>query len=391
MIIIFFLVLIFSLYNAKIEKCYLNPLTLLNSILSLQVIVYFVCIYCNYFYVIPINTCYCYLISIISFDLSYYATTFILKSIDKRQNLIIKSYKPKYNLLFHTIGIVGIFWLLSGAFRIYMSSPLSFFLAARNAALNNDHEYFGFGTHFVMMYQVYLLFKMVSNNIKLSLYIKLFVVVSIIISLCKMEKISLLIILPSLFCILEYKRINFGFKYDTKKLLILFMICLFIVVLFPILRNNSDFSYGLEHILKYFVKGIWTFEDCVYDKWIVGDYKAILGKFLYKIIPDLNIKYKIATIDGFNVYTYLAGMYVANGLISIILVNFLLGLIYSILYYLFRKGNQIFGVFYCFYIYPLILSFFSYTFALNNYLYYLLFICLLTCISSTKYTYKKIG
>lgn len=129
-----------------------------------------------------------------------------------------------------------------------------------------------------------------------------------------------------------------------------------------------------------------------FDKYIIGTPNIGNGSIVFYPIfkflsvisrnPSFSTSNVINIPPGVpNVFSAIQGPYIDFGKYGVVFIFFLLGIVYRTIYELVRKGNIWFMIFYCFLIFPLVMSFFAYTFSYVSWIYYLILLLILKYLS----------
>jgi hypothetical protein len=129
-------------------------------------------------------------------------------------------------------------------------------------------------------------------------------------------------------------------------------------------------------------KSLYTFDKYVIPYESYGDYHYYFGavgeKFIEPFFPYDRLE--IYVEDLHNVYTYLVGPYIFGGRYLLYFTFYFIGIFYAILYYKVLQRNLFFIVYYSFFSFTIIMSFFSYLYAWNHWIYFAINLIILSFI-----------
>ena len=153
------------------------------------------------------------------------------------------------------------------------------------------------------------------------------------------------------------------------------------------INNNYGLFDKNSSLIQYIGKPIIAF-----DQWILPHSNASkeilflepINKVLLKLelIDYDNIK--LASLGQFNVYTYLKVPYMEFGLLGVLVLMLLIGILVNYLYLKSKTGSRNWLIFYSFYSYAIVMSFFDWQFGITTYVYLILFL-IGTSFINTKY------
>lgn len=196
-----------------------------------------------------------------------------------------------------------------------------------------------------------------------------FVALSVICALSKLERSAIITALLTLIVIKDHASSK-GVRFSSIAFVVLFILSVFFFVAwqFDQSRSLSDISFVF---LDYFAKNLDTFNKYISPLPVTYDWGLVLGK--YAVLFGLSEPDAIVDIDvdgSFNTYSYLKNLYLFGGSFFVFVFNVLMGAAFSIFYELRYKFDGLVLGFISFFSFSLFVSFFAYSFAWTNWLYY---------------------
>jgi hypothetical protein len=200
-----------------------------------------------------------------------------------------------------------------------------------------------------------------------------FLFISIYGSFWKMERTGMMMsIIAMIIATIIKNHLIYGNKISYSKI---FFVAFSIVGLFMMItmsRSSVGLDIALNSLSEYMFKSLYTFDKYVVPYEAYGDYHYYFGaigeKFIEPFYP--NLKLDIYVEDFHTVYTYLVGPYIFGGRYLLYFTFYFVGIFYAILYYNVLKRNLFFIVYYSFFSFTIIMSFFSYVYAWNHWIYF---------------------
>lgn len=324
-----------------------------------------------------------YIITVTSFIIGYFYAVAILKLLCsssikkaiKKANPGVqyqfKKIKPLLNI-FLFIGLIG---FVLAAIKAYKFSQLGpggplFNLRYANTVLRVD---IGIPKYMLLFLHISVLLMILyrKHNYKTILFLALIWAVS---SMFTMARTELLLALTSVSAAyyLSSRFIYRDSSLSLKPFIITGVVFSlgFIGIAFATHKIRSSL---LSTFLDYYIGPIVAF-----DRYVLGFNSYTLGWNIFypftKLLSILGYQF----ISGpyvppgqVNVFTMMAGPYLDYGDIGLVIVPFFLGLVYAIIYRGVVKGDIYFITFYSLFVFPLIISFFAYEYALASWLYYI--------------------
>lgn len=321
--------------------------------------------------------------SILSFVLGYKFFLGFLSPSNSNENqaVLIPLLTRRTDLFVLFISTLFIFGMAKqGLINASNGESSNFFLNLRLEHIKNP-ALFWFYPHMVLFTQFYLLVKILTrfnDDVKLLCFSFLFI--SCYGSFWQMERTGVIMSIISLVVVMLIRKTKF--RNEKIEYMSLIAIALGIVIFFmliTIIRSNTNLLVAFNSLAEYFTKPLYTFDSYVLVHESSGDYSKYFGAigdalfkpFFYYEKVDIYVE------DLFNVYTYLEAPFVFGGRYLNFFTMFVFGGIYALIYNQVVKLNVYMSVYYSFFIFPLVMSFFSYIFSWNHWIYYFLILIIM--------------
>jgi oligosaccharide repeat unit polymerase len=328
----------------------------------------------------------------------YLSLIFIKRSDYSKQNAIHNNniYITVIKLFF-IIGLIGFFIDLFFAFRYAITGPGSYFFNLRYA--NTVEGKILYGQHLFLFFHVATLLAIINNqswNIKRNKLV-LLVMIWCFSSIFTMARTSLFAAIISILAsyFIRYRYFEKKSKIKSKPFI---LVSIFLIISFWI------FGIATGKIQENFISTFMSYLGypiIAFDKYILSYAGHGKGKnVFYPIIKIFNIftnerivpKAEIIFLErnAFNVFTVISDPYLDFGIIGVFFIPLFLGIFYKLLYIQVRKANLLISVYYSLLLFPLIISFFEYTFKYLSWIYYAFIIIILKIFSEIYYQKKKL-
>ncbi|WP_423837263.1 O-antigen polymerase [Tepidanaerobacter syntrophicus] len=382
MIFIFMLILLYSL----MIKDFLNPLCVFVSPFTCSYLTYYI----YYYRIMNIdqlnkNTYILFLLGIISFVIGYcYMSIFYSSNIASRDignkpprlnQKLFSTRHLKYKFLvevFILIGLIGFCINIVQAINFALNGPGDIFFNLRYSATVLDKRYYGsylllflhVSTIMLIIYRKYW-----NVSFRLIFFLSFIWGVSFTFTLARTEMLLCMIAISGSW----YLSQKYIYKSKTNYKPFILMGILFLAGFFVVATVTNKVRGNLVNtFMVYLGYPIISFDKYIVDNPSVGNGSIVL----YPLIKILSIIYKnlnFSTPGGIlippgvpNVFSAIQGPYIDFGKYGVVFVFFLLGIVYRIIYAQVRKGNIWFMIYYCFILFPLVMSFFEYTFSFGH-------------------------
>ncbi len=289
-----------------------------------------------------------------------------------------------YANLFLIIGLIGFLINLIQALPYVINNPNNWAFELRYATTFSGIKYSG--RHLFLFFQVSTVMHIINRKIWNISKKKIILMVSIwmISSLLTMARTELFLCLISTMLAFAYSTRWSNLKYKPN----LKSICIFLPLLvfgfYYIAKLTGKLGEGFFNtFLKYLGYPLVAFND-----FILGQASTTLGantfyafKQLLRIMGINTIMVDRSNIQirpgDFNVFTFVQGPYMDYGIVGIVIIMFILGIGYRLLYLYVRNGNTWGTTYYCFVSFPLFMSFYAFTFSYSLWIYFLFILLLL--------------
>lgn len=399
LVYIFLIFLISVIYSFR-KKDMLNPLSLFVIPLFFQYLIYY--IFYRKDHVVSAMTLSVYLLGLTSYVLGYFLFEEINKKRDIVKNITIE-YKTNWKFVHFCLGVGVICLILTRLYLIQLNIS-DYDLGGRAAnlreafvySLDTTPFYVTYGKYFLLFSVTIYFYEFLHRNQQINKLFMLFLIIILMINAFNVvSRTDLLItIMPLLVIWMDSnnrkKLIN---KVRVKSQILVVASILGISLLMNIMRSTNN-NYGLfdknSSLIQYIGKPIIAF-----DQWILPHSNASkeilflepINKVLLKLelIDYDNIK--LASLGQFNVYTYLKVPYMEFGLLGVLVLMLLIGILVNYLYLKSKTGSRNWLIFYSFYSYAIVMSFFDWQFGITTYAYLILFL-IGTSFINTKYRNK---
>lgn len=377
-------------YSFKI-KDFLNPLIVFLFPIFLSYSTYYLYFYQYKSITLESSTFIVYLISIFSFVIGYIFLTFF--SVKNKSVLNLKNNKKLKSItkIYIFVGLIGFFISLYFALVYSLSGPKGFFFNLRYANTVQNKEIHG--------KYLFLFFKVagliyIYNRKKWGtskVFILVLLLIFIITPFFTMARTALFMNLLSILVIylLSNNKSNLKLLKDFKYISLagLFLISSFFGYAF---LTNKISNGILNTFLRYLGYPIISFNNYILEFGGVGNGSNVFYP-LFKI-ADVFIDIKIKSTGElvnlppgvFNVFSFIADPYIDFNIIGNIFILFFLGLLFRYIYMKAKSNNLFFILLYSLTLFPLMLSFYAYTFKYVSWIYYFLILVLLLVLSKIR-------
>lgn len=390
-LVAFFFLLILSLIYAFSIKDIANPFTIFIFSTSLGFWMYYIFIF-NGMGILLENkaTLQTYLFSIIFFGLGYFY--FIRIGYINKKFFSYKINNTKLYKLVKFFVVMGCFGFLINLIQIVFLL-LKFNGQSIGFIIRYNTVYEGlelYGKYFLLLLNIATIILILNRKIWKIKPHKIYLCVFIWLFNCffTMARTEILLCLSSVSYAWYYEK-KFISKEKIKYKFIIFIGVLFLMLfcVFAFLTNRTEDGSIFQSLIMYMGYNLVTF-----DKYYINFPQETNGinvfNTIFKIFQSINIHPQfwsnlksIPIYDSYTTGTAISIAYIDFGQIGTFILFFILGYIYRILYNFLIKGNFIFVILYSFIIFPLLISFFDYTFSYILWLYYfiiLIFIYIFT-------------
>lgn len=395
---IFFIFIISGIYSFK-KKDILNPLSLFVIPILFQYVIYYV-IY-RKDYIVSTMTLFVYLLGLTSYVLGYLVFEVVKKKKDGVENNVIK-YKTNWIFVHFCLGVGVIFFVLT---RLYLTklNISDYDLGSGGAnlreafvySLDTTPFYVTYGKYFLLFSTTIYFYEFLHGNQKINKLFMFFLIIFLIINAFNVvSRTDLLItIMPLLVIWIDsnnWKKLINKASISSKKSKILIVTSILGLSLIMNSMRTTNSNSGLfdknSSIMQYLGKPIIAF-----DQWILphsNESKEILfiepiNKILLKFELINNDYIKLAPLGQFNVYSYLRVPYMEFGTLGVLILMFLIGILVNFLYFKSKIGSRNWLIFYSFYSYAIVMSFFDWQFGVMTYVYLILFLIGASFINTT--------
>lgn len=245
-----------------------------------------------------------------------------------------------------------------------LNGGYSFWVNVRMTYLENK-ESFGLLPHIAIVLQVYFACCLLCRY-KGTRSLLFFLLVTLAPVVFKLERTSLLTSLMALLVIFENSRRN-GIQPLWLLISLILFIFFFLLVAFQFAPDRPLLELAMV-LVNYFSKNLMMLDRYVLTVSPTGDIAPLLGPYakLFGMSSNNNL-----FVDGaFNTYSFIKVPYLYGGGLFLGFFCFSLGVFSSSLYLLRYKFGGYVLIFYGFWSVSLLLSFFDYTYAWSNWLYY---------------------
>lgn len=325
-----------------------------------------------------------YLLGVYAFITGYLLIECVIKK--RKKTMELPKYPQRYLTyanLFLIIGIIGFLINIIQALPYVMNNPSNWAFELRYANAISGIKYSG--RYLLLFLQISTVIQIINRKIWKISNEKIFFMVSIwmISSLLTMARTELFLCLISTMLAFIYSTrwSNLKYKPNFK------VICAFLPLLtfgfcyFAKLTGRLGEGF-LNIFLKYLGYPLIAFND-----FILGQACTTSGANTFYVLKQLLHIMKVNTVmvdrsniqigpGDFNVFTFLQGPYMDYGILGIIIIMFVLGIGYRLLYTYVRNGNIWAKTYYCFVSFPLIMSFYDFIFEYSLWIYFLIILLL---------------
>lgn len=340
---------------------------------------------------LQMDTIIIYFSTIFSFVCGYISFLFLYICILNKQYGISKIENVNFSIKFY--GFIAFLYIaviigmaLQGIENANSVNTGSFFLDLRVSHIKNPAK-FGLYPHMVLFLQSFFLLIYFSSKRNIKKIIFLFLFISIYGSFWKMERTGMIMSITAMTLSIILKHhfiLNKKINYYSIFFYLILTISIFLII--TISRSSVSFVHALHSLTEYMFKGLYTFDRYVLPYEAYGDYKYYFGSIGEKIIsyihPSNNLDIYVENL--FTVYSYLAGPYIFGGRYLLYITFYLIGIFYSFLYSKVLQKNIYFMVYYSFFSFNIVMSFFSYIYSWNHWIYFAIILLLLRKMSLQK-------
>ncbi|MBO0437909.1 O-antigen polymerase [Vagococcus fluvialis] len=397
--------LISVVYSFK-EKNIFNPLLLFVSTLFLQYSIYFFVYKSEY--LISDKTIYIYICGLV-----FYLMGFILCDLIEQNKKKYESLEKKYvtNWLFiYFCLILGIVFMFLSRDFLQELNVTDFNLGSKSAnlreafvySLDSIPFYVTYGKYFLLFSISFIFYEHLNGRKKFNRFFLLILGLLLLInSFAVMSRTDLLItILPFLIIWISsanFKDVKGKIKKKSKKSKYgIVSLVFFLLIMMNGMRviDKSDSIFSKDNVvMQYIGKPIIAF-----DQWIL-QHSAESNELLFfeplnKVLLKLKIiepdNFNLAKLGQFNVYSYLKVPYLEFGTFGVIFIMFFVGVFCAFLYNKYKTGKRNWVIFYSFYSYACVMSFFDWQFGITTYTYLVVFLGLSSILQTDIFKKKSI-
>jgi oligosaccharide repeat unit polymerase len=294
--------------------------------------------------------------------------------------------------LFILFGLVGYCINVFQAMHYSLNGPGNVFFNLRysNTVLSNPY----YGSHLLLFLDVATIFLIILREY-LGVSLRLITFLSIICLSCFLFTVARTNILLSVVAISSswYLSTKYVYKIRANYRIFLLMGVIFLIIFFLVaaVTNKVKITY-LNTFLEYLGYPIIAFDKHIVEYAGIGSGNTVfypLFKFFSIIDNDISVANPINIPPGyFNVCSAIHGPYLDYGTYGILFAFFTFGCIYRLIYMQVRRGNIWYIGYYCFVLFPLVMSFYAYTYSYPLWIYYLMIFILIYCLSNILKVYN---
>lgn len=361
------IILLILLVYIVIKKDFINPIILfLIPLVTGYILYYFY--YFEYIGIPPLKdtTYVSFNLMLIGFILGY---LYLPLKVNKKNEFKYTLKNTFFLNVLLCIGIIGFVINLLQVIKWGLSGPSNFFFNIRYA--NTIDRKTLYGSHFMLIIHVYVIIQLLvdeKKNSKIYFYIFIWFVSTFF----AMARTDLLLFISTI-CIAISLRSSNAIKIRiNKKVFLLIGLFLFLFFISGSLTKKIEDNY-LDSFINYLSYPLISFDT--YIEPLAATYKGQnIFILIYKILGLPTVDLLNLKRGTFNVFTAMSAPYLDFGILGIFPIFFIIGLGYRYVYTKVKQNNIFFKILFCFIAFPLLMSFYDFTFNYTVFIYYLIII-----------------
>jgi oligosaccharide repeat unit polymerase len=385
LLIILIAFILVSIYNILV-KDFLNPVSIFIAPITAGYFAYYFYWYrYNSIRHVEAQSYVLFLLGVCTFLAGYFLIECLIKK--RKSTFELPNYSQRYLTyanLFLMIGFIGLLINIVQAIPYIINNPSNWAFELRYANSISGMQYSG--EYLFLFFEVSTIMQIINRNVWKISRMKIILMVSVwaLSSLLTMARTELFLCLLSVMIAFAYSTrwSNLYNKLNCKPIIV--SVPLLIFGFYYIAKLTGKLGESLLYtFLKYLGYPLIAFND-----FIIGQAGTTSGANTFYILKRLFDVLNINTImidrssirigsENFNVFSFIQGPYMDFGVLGIIIVMYVLGMVYRLLYMYVRNGSTWGTTYYCFVSFPLFMSFYTFTFSYSLWIYFLFILLLL--------------